>query len=56
MRAMSYYALLQGNKSIGAMIPEGNEEVLEFLIEQGFKSMVDFKVPDVLIYRYDKCM
>ena len=56
MRAMSYYAILQGKKSIGAMIPEGNEEVLEFLIEQGFKSMVDFKVPDVLIYRYDKCM
>lgn len=51
IRAMSYYAISQGKKSIGVMIPQGSEDVLSFLIEQGFESMVDFKVPDVLIYR-----
>ena len=57
MRAMSYYSILQGKKSISVMIPEEREDILEFFIEQEFKSMVNFKVPDVLIYVLkDKCM
>ncbi len=56
MRAMSYYAIQQGKKSISAMLPEEKEDVLTFFVEQGFKSMVDFKTPDVLIYKLSECM
>ena len=51
VKAMSYYAEKMGKEHVATMVPEEEKKLLKTLQALGFQSVVDFSVPDVLVYR-----
>ncbi len=51
VKAMSYYAEKVNKEHVATMVPEEEKKLLKILQALGFQSVVDFSVPDVLVYR-----